>query len=318
VRVNGEREINALIAELRTVYGDAADQLRATLDSPNLTASGGARAGKLIRQVEAMRAALDAKAAQLTANGISKAYRYGANLASQQLTDMGVNATLDLGSVIHASAVQVIAEQMATDLLNANGIIETQIKGVIRKTQQAVIEERAINRTLGTALIQGQTRREATDAIVAQIQAGLGNDQFLVINGRRYKPAYYAELVARTRTTEAVTQGAINTAIENGFDLVQITVHNHPQDDPCSPHQGRIYSLSGKSKTFPKLTARPPFHPNCRHRIVPVSEEHLERLGQLDAAKALAKSDTTIADQAAFEAFRTKTAAKKITKKTGE
>lgn len=302
--MNGEREINELIAQLRALYGDAAQQLANTLDSPGLTAAGAARAGKLIQQVEAMRAALDAKAAELAGKGIEGAYAHGVDIASKAIEETGNALVGGLGTTIHTGAVQALAETMAGDLLNANGAIERQLKSVIRQTQQSVLQENEINRKLATGIIQGKTRKEISKEIASRLREELGDGKYLIIKGRRYDPKYYAELVTRTRTREAVTEGSINQAIQNGFDLMQVTVHSNPCPR-CLPFQGRIFSLSGRSTTFPRLTDRPPYHPNCKHVIVPVSEDHLERLGQLEAARRLAEDPgAEINNQSDFEAFR--------------
>lgn len=89
-----------------------------------------------------------------------------------------------------------------------------------------------------------------------------------------------------------------------GFDLVQVTIHNC-ECDACLPYQGRVYSLSGKDKVFPKLPKSPPFCSTCKHVILNVSADHLKRLGQYDALERLAAlPDFHIHNQTEFDAFR--------------
>ena len=90
---------------------------------------------------------------------------------------------------------------------------------------------------------------------------------------------------------EAMTAGTLNTGVQVGADLVQVSAHMHPQIDPCTPHQGKVYSISGTSDVFPKLTERPPYHPNCKHVLTFVTEKHLARKGQLEALREISNSE---------------------------
>jgi len=46
-------------------------------------------------------------------------------------------------------------------------------------------------------------------------------------------------------------------------DLVEIPVHDDPCET-CAPYQGQVYSVSGKSESYPELPdGGPPWHPNC-------------------------------------------------------
>ena len=74
----------------------------------------------------------------------------------------------------------------------------------------------------------------------------------------------------------------MNTSLQYGNDLVQVSVHamNEPPGDICYQYQGRVFSISGNDPNFPQLTDRPPFHPNCEHVLLPVDKETLQsRLG---------------------------------------
>jgi hypothetical protein len=36
----------------------------------------------------------------------------------------------------------------------------------------------------------------------------------------------------------------------------------------CLQYEGKVFSLTGQTPGLPVLKIRPPFHPNCRHRIL--------------------------------------------------
>ena len=112
----------------------------------------------------------------------------------------------------------------------------------------------------------------------------------------------YAELVARTKTREAVTRGSINRYIEAGQDLVIIT--NHGTDcEVCKFFEGKVFSISGTHPKYPPidqlLNGGPPFHPNCLHNIAPFVEdlasETEKRIGAKIDKRVLGKSQKEIA-----------------------
>ena len=114
---------------------------------------------------------------------------------------------------------------------------------------------------------------------------------------RHYDPRYYSKMGARTRTREAVTEGAINNGLAARMDLIQVSVHDGACDQ-CQHFQGKVYSITGNTEGFPILLERSPFHPNCKHVMVPVTARHLKRLGQLERTQKLSNEpDTLIADR---------------------
>ena len=48
-----------------------------------------------------------------------------------------------------------------------------------------------------------------------------------------------------------VTTKMLNLAKEYGTDLIEVSVHGSPCEE-CAKYQGRIYSISGNDKRFPK------------------------------------------------------------------
>lgn len=147
------------------------------------------------------------------------------------------------------------------------------IDALFRSTQQTLIEDRRIS----DLVVQGVAEGDAPRSIVRQIQQDLETaiiekGQTLQINGRNYDPKYYSELVARTRGREAQSLAAVDTVRQYGQDLVKISSHNTPTPE-CQEYEGKTFSLSGETRGYTVLDRYPPFHPNCRHVIVPVVGE---------------------------------------------
>ena len=77
---------------------------------------------------------------------------------------------------------------------------------------------------------------------------------------------------------ESETNATIQTATTLGSDLVQVSSHN-TTCDICAQYEGKIYSINGVSKDFPRLEEEPPYHPNCRHLLIVQFREVLELRG---------------------------------------
>jgi hypothetical protein len=87
---------------------------------------------------------------------------------------------------------------------------------------------------------------------------------------RKYTVKYYIRLITRTETTYIKTRAAIQSCKEWGCDLMQASQHANPCPI-CAPHEGEIYSLSGKHPIYPFIDVSW-MHPNCAHGLDPYSE----------------------------------------------
>ena len=165
---------------------------------------------------------------------------------------MKVTRSVSYDALIHRQSVQVLVDAVAAELLNVNGQIRRTVGRYIRTTQQRIIEDRAISQLLAEGAVQGEARRSVSDRLLVAFRDRMEAGELIEINGRRYRPESYARLVARTRMREASTQGTINSALQYGVDLVQISQHQDIDgDDICNEYEGRIFSLSGTSKKYP-------------------------------------------------------------------
>ena len=103
--------------------------------------------------------------------------------------------------------------------------------------------------------------------------------------------ASYAEMLARTLSRSVRTEGTLNRLNEYGIDLVTVT--NTGAVDFCQIFEDQIFSISGRSKTYPKLVHRPPYHPNCTHTLSGFVAE-FANYDQLEAGKEFKASDSNL------------------------
>jgi hypothetical protein len=148
---------------------------------------------------------------------------------------------------------------------------QKKLNKLFRSTQQVNITEEELNKSI----IEGFQQKRSLYGARKSAQQALLNDaldkKYIVVMDKNGDPIdygikTYAELVARTKLTEAQSSGTVNLAVATGSDLVQVSSHNTktPFD---AQFEGKVFSISGEDKRFPPAVFLPPFHPNCIHTI---------------------------------------------------
>lgn len=89
---------------------------------------------------------------------------------------------------------------------------------------------------------------------------------------RRELPEVFMSTSAKAATSNREKTRSIQA---RGYDLVQIDEH-YPTCAECAKYQGRVFSISGKDKRFPRLPdhirCSGTIHDGCRHVILPYVE----------------------------------------------
>jgi hypothetical protein len=158
-----------------------------------------------------------------------------------------------------------------------------KMTGTLRKTQQKLITENQINQAIEEGFETTNTWAGSKNRLLLAELEKIQSGKIITItdkNGKQinYDAKKYAELVMRTRMRESETNATIQTGLSLGSDLVQVSSHN-TNCDICAEYEGKIYSIGGVSKDFPKLEEEPPFHPNCKHLLIVQFREILEHRG---------------------------------------
>lgn len=238
---------------------------------------------------------LDGYAAQWVEQVIGQVYSQAAAQTAVFLSQLGIEkqARPEFAQ-IHQRAIDVVAQNMADNLRDATQFIGRRINDIFRRV--------GLEQT-GRKLAAGQTWRDMKQKVVQQL---LDKGQTAMVDrlGRRWRLDVYAEMVARTTTREAASAATLNTCREFGLDLVRITTH-YPTCEKCAPLQGKVYSISGRDKRYPKLTdeRRPPIHPRCRHVLVPYVRELDDDAEETErfSNQPLDKDPRTEAEKRAYE-----------------
>ncbi|MCR4398944.1 MAG: phage minor capsid protein, partial [Firmicutes bacterium] len=143
---------------------------------------------------------------------------------------------------VHQRAVDVVAQNTADNLRSATQFIGRRVNDVFR---QVGLEATAGK--LGAGATVRDMKREVVRRLLDQ-----GQTAFVDRLGRKWRLDRYAEMVARTTTREASSVAVLNECAEFGLDLVRITVH-YPTCEKCAPLQGKVFSISGRDRRYPRL-----------------------------------------------------------------
>jgi hypothetical protein len=161
-------------------------------------------------------------------------------------------------SGVHTAAEEVLAANLSGRLRYAEEFVGRKANDAFRAI---ALEE------VGVAIAGGiGPRQQAADLETRLRREGV--TAFVDKRGKRWRLSVYAAMVTRTTTREASSVGMKNRMLEYGFDLVKISEHLH-SCPICLPYQGKTFSLTGHDEHYPHLDRLPPFHPNCRHVLLP-------------------------------------------------
>jgi hypothetical protein len=276
-------EINSLAA----LYRDAAAEMIEVLSQAATTPFTQQWAIAHLRQYQIILANLHDEAAAWMVFHIPQAYDMGIEFADEGIRNLrraGINlrrqgrriAPLrqrDVFAVVHREAAQAIMDSMLTTMDAALAPIGRRVNDVFRR--EGV---RAVARGIAAGRPRVEVSREIGERLLEA-----GRPTFVDKLGRQWPLDRYAEMVARTTTREAMTQGTINRLREHGLQLAQVSAHN--ADDFCRYYENAIVSIGERSHPiYPPVSAingGPPFHPRCVHSLTPF----VERLATEDERK---------------------------------
>ena len=158
---------------------------------------------------------------------------------------------------------KIVAENLANKFVSANHFAGRRFDDILRT---------ATLTSLAQGMMQGKTHKQRVVDLMSQYTT----DNILKItdkNGREIPLQSYANMVARTTTAEIVNTVIMDEMGEQDEDLVKMS--DHKSICPvCAPLEGRVYSITGKTKGYPTLnkaftSGYANIHPNCIHTLTP-------------------------------------------------
>ena len=303
------------VAILRGYYADAAKRLKKiVLNPPGTKASSQqfnqARAALQLQQVERELRELGKWQGLWVGKNLPQAYRDGIDVGLAQLDEAGVrpegNLLAGSFSQVDRDSVIVLAQDTLADLTRAKDSMGETARFVLRRSAQEGLSGADINTILARGVIEGKPReaiRELADALRAV------HGEKVIVTDKNGEPmefdaGYYASMVARTKTREAMVKGQHNRLEQAGVDLVAIV--GRISENFCTAFVGQVFSLSGNHAKYPAYDSLPgggpPFHPNCSKGTRPFIEslatnQQLERAEGVEDAEKLLGKDTSRAQR---------------------
>ncbi len=174
---------------------------------------------------------------------------------------------------VHTEAVKALME-------NSKMLVSASIDGM---------ERHAI--TMLTKYQQAQTKLKLAEGILSwdwlekmkknltKMYQSSGITKFQDRAGRLRDMNRYVDMLTRTETKIANTQGTINRALESGVTKFEVVEHEDCCEI-CAHHNGKIYDISKGAIELP------PYHPNCKGYVVPVVDVPQSRFGSAFDLKA--------------------------------
>ncbi|WP_416147903.1 phage minor capsid protein [Salipaludibacillus sp. HK11] len=179
---------------------------------------------------------------------------------------LGVDVIEGASSAIHKRALKRATNDLYRDLAKNTRFMGREAKKIIRSNAQEL---------LVSMIESGESYITVKKKLTDQLKKN-GVNSFVDKGRKNWKIDKYADMVVRTKSRILHNEGTINRLKdyrekypdEENFDLIQISDHN--AEDWCSFYEGKVFSITGNSKTYPSIDTLPnqnfkTLHPNCKH-----------------------------------------------------
>jgi hypothetical protein len=264
------RAFTSEIDSLAALYRNATADMIGVLSDASASLLARQRAIAHLRQYQIILAELRDEAAAWIELNIPRAYHVGLEFVDEGVRNIrraGINVgrrQREVFTQVHREAVAAVTDEMLRTTDFALAQIGRRVDDVFRRIG---VEEVAKGIVAGKARVQ--VSRQIKDRLLAE-----GRPFFVDRRGRQWQLDRYAEMVARTTTREAMSQGTVNRLREHGIQLAQVSAHW--ATDFCRYYENVVVSIGDEPHPiYPSISAingEPPWHPNCVHSLTPFVE----------------------------------------------
>lgn len=270
------------VGELEQVYFKVQKELSSTLLSVDPSDYKELKAISAQKRSNALIRRLNRYSIGWANEAVPQAYERGFKVARTKLEIIGAKEDENFNTNEHKFLITDDVDATIKDLVTANESIKVNVnmylylarkasQGLMQIQEFDVIDEGIVSEIIEDTIEQGKARGYASKRIHEYYRLKLLDGNFIDKAGRNWSLRVYSKMLARTRLRMAQTDAVKKTCDQYQNDLVQWS--SHADSCPiCAPHEGQIYSLSGKNANYPLLQAEPPLHPNCEHDLSPTSE----------------------------------------------
>jgi len=252
-----DRYIKELVGLYKSAYLDILKEQK------KITVSATLRNKLILQRIDDELKKLDKETLKYLKKQVPEVYKIGSDSVINDSKKQGILITKKSFSRIHTKAVNQIVKESYIDFSNAMRVVSRDSERLVAEAVKLQMRNE-----LAKGIIKGDTIRTSKEAI-AKVLSDTGAVALKDKGGKVWQLDTYAEMLSRTKMMHAHNDGVKNRMIENGYDLVEVS--SHPDSSAlCKPWQGKIYSLTGKTKGYKMLSEAIDgglFRPNCRHTI---------------------------------------------------
>lgn len=195
-------------------------------------------------------------------------------LQSDALFQRAKDAGATLTDVLPADADPAIRNLI--EVWQKQAIIQTNLAmaTLLENTGQVYVE--TLNRTTMQVLSGAMSGREALVTAVREWSES-GVPSIVDRAGRQWTTEAYANMVIRSNVRNVTTAVQMERGRQYGNDLIEVSAHAGARP-LCAPYQGRVFSVSGQTEGYPKLSETSYGQPaglfgiNCGHNQYPFWE----------------------------------------------
>jgi hypothetical protein len=216
---------------------------------------------RMVKEITRAVAELDKTAARQMEQIVIRSWEIAADNTRRAL-----EVTAPLGGGLNTTAMQMIAENAADALVDANHRFGRRWEDNLRRIGLEMAAEK-----LSTAQTIRQAKARLTETLRDE-----GYTAFTDRNGRAVRLDAYAAMVARTTSREATNAATAQTCSDYNCDLVKV-VTRLTSCHVCAAVRERVFSISGQDARFPPLNTVHGYkegfktiHPNCTCVLVPI------------------------------------------------
>lgn len=226
----------------------------------------------LMNEVKAAAVVTDGKVKAWLVPAMAEIYVSSVQEQDKLLAKFGINTK---GGRITVEVLKA-APELAPHLQAVNALISdaymdfgSGLTGWVKGNEHILndVVRKQIQSKISLGRLTGEAVRDIKKEIMSVLERQ-GLRSLIDRGGREWTLDRYSEMLARTHLIKANTEAAVNRAIEFEVDIMEVSDHG-TEDELCGQYEGKIYSLSGKSTEYPRLPEFPPFHPNCKHTLLP-------------------------------------------------
>lgn len=270
-----ERDISKYIRVYKSAFREVVDRV-VLLSGKGSAAVTRQQMESILSQVSYILRELDGETKKWVEESITKAFTDGqarSILALGGARTMQEAASLAAFSMLSRDTVDSLIADTFGDLLLVTQNTERKVKQIVREVVRDQMRMNAVQAsgrvTTSKSIIEALTKQGLSDRIKAEGFIGIVDSA-----GRKWNLATYADMVVRTKMTQAHIEGTRTEALERDVDLAIIS--SHAAKDSCANYEGMVISMNGLTPgymTYAELRrSNKIFHPNCRHKVTPIRD----------------------------------------------